>query len=190
MKAAEQVLCEALGYDEARAYCLLLNKRDGELGKEFSYSKRYRLLKSLFELGAVGKIKPEEKDFFSYFLLPPSFLYFGTVDEEIINYLEKIYLDNFRNFFEQDFSQIILKNEKPLILFFLKYFMKESAKIFMDEIKFDSILGKDSDKVIFIRNHKETRRKIGVIDSNFAFEFTDILNKNGCDFIGYIAKNG
>jgi len=74
-KAAQQALSEALGFDEARVYYLFLTKKEKDIEKEFSYSKKYRLLKELFKLGAMGKIKPENQDFFSYILLPPSFLY-------------------------------------------------------------------------------------------------------------------
>ena len=69
LKAAQQALSECLGYDESRSYYFLLTKQDKELEQEFSYSKRYRILKNLFELGAVGKFKPEDQDFFTYLLL-------------------------------------------------------------------------------------------------------------------------
>jgi len=189
-KASQQALSEALGFDEAKAYYLLLNKKKREIEEEFSYSKKYRLLKSLFESGAVGKFKPENQDFFSYFLLPPSFLYFEDVDREIVDYLEKIYLENFKELFEQDFSQIILKDDRPLLLFLLKYFMKESARLAINELEFENILGKDSDKVTLIKSQKETKREFGIIDRNFAFEFVSVMGKKDCNYIGYITKNG
>jgi hypothetical protein len=60
-----------------------------EIEKEFSYSKKYRLMKSLFDHGAVAKFKPEEKDVLNYFLIPPSFLSIDDIDPDIVNYLEK-----------------------------------------------------------------------------------------------------
>ena len=187
-KASQQALSEALGYDEAKVYYLILTKQEKELENEFSYSKRYRLLKSLFELGAVGKIKPEEQDFFSYFLLPPTFLYGKKIDYNIISFLEEIYLENFKDIFEKEFSQIILKDEKVILIFLLKYFMKEEARLDVGEIDLKS-LGKESRKVKIIKNYKETRIKTGIIDKSRAFEFTNITSINSSEYIGYIAKN-
>ncbi|OGJ21215.1 hypothetical protein A3K73_06230 [Candidatus Pacearchaeota archaeon RBG_13_36_9] len=187
-KAAQQALAEVLGYDEARAYYLILTRQEKELESEFSYSKKYRLLKNLFELGAVGKIKPGQQDFFNYFLLPPSFLYFERVDLEIIEVLEKSYLDNFREIFEKEFSQIILKDEKIILLFILKYFMKEGAKLDVGEMDLKS-LGNESKKVRIIKNEGESRRKMGIIDQSRAFEFTNITSMESYEYLGYIAKN-
>lgn len=57
VKAAQLELADILGYDEARAYYLLLKKQETQLESEFSYSKKYRIMKSLFEAGAVAKFK-------------------------------------------------------------------------------------------------------------------------------------
>jgi hypothetical protein len=186
--AAKQALTEALGYDEARAYYLILNKKEQEFEKEFSYSKRYRLLKRLFELGAVGKIKPEEQDFFNYILLPPTFLHSKEVDLEIIEHLSKKYLENFEDVFEKEFSQIIIKDEKVVLLFLLKYFMKDAAKLAVGELDLKS-LGNEGKKVSIVKDYKDPRRKIGIIDKNFAFEFMNMTNKTSSEYIGYIAKN-
>jgi hypothetical protein len=183
-KASQQALSEVLGYDEARIYYLILNKKEQELEKEFSYSKRYRLMKSLFEIEAVGKVKPEEQDFFSYILLPPSFLYFKKIDMEIIEYLEKIYLKNHFEALNKRFSQIILKDEKILLIFLLKYFMKEEARLSIDEFKLD-FLGKKKNMIKITR--RKDRRKIGVIDNKLAFEFVSMFNSN--ENIGYLSTN-
>jgi len=187
-KAAQQVLAEVLGYDEGKVYYLILTKQENELEKEFSYSKKYRLLKSLFELGAVGKIKSEGKDFFSYILLPPTFLYEEKVDKEITEFLEKIYLENYKYIFKRGFSQMILREEKSLLLFLLKYFMKKQARLMMDELD-KSILEGKSRKVCVIKN-KEEKRRIGIIDRNFAFEFVSVLTKRNYEYVGYLASNG
>ena len=84
VKAAKQALCETLGFDEGLVYFLLLMKKEEEIEKEFSYSKKYRIFKALFDLGALGKIRSEEKDYFTYILLPPCFLYTEDVEHEII----------------------------------------------------------------------------------------------------------
>lgn len=185
VKAAEQTLSEVLGYDEGRAYYLLLNKKEQEIEKEFSYSKKYRLMKSLFDLGAMAKIKPGDKDFYSYIILPPTFLYSEKVDKDIIEYLEKIYLENFKEIFNQNFSQFILKDEKILLLFLLKYFMKDEAKLITDELDI-KYLGKLSSKIII--NREGNGRRVGIIDKSLAFDFVSVMNQQGCDYIGYIAR--
>ena len=184
-KAAQQVLSEVLGFDEAKMYYLLLNKKDEEIEKEFSYSKKYRLMKSLFELGAMAKIKQEDKDFFSYILLPPTFLYKEKADKEIIEYLEKIYLENYSEIFNQNFSQLILKDEKVLLIFLLKYFMKDEAKLVIDELD-KEYLGKMSSKITIKR--EDNGRRTGIIDRNLAFEFVSMRNEKNFEYIGYIAR--
>ncbi|MBU0957748.1 MAG: hypothetical protein KKF56_02965 [Nanoarchaeota archaeon] len=186
-KAAKQVLIEILGFDEGCVYFLLLNKDDLVLKKDFSYSKKYRILKKLFESNGVCKIKEQNKDFYSYFLLPPSFLRFEKVDLNIVEYLEKIYLKNFGNIFYKDFSQIILKDDKTLLIFLLKYYMKDKARLLVDNFDIKNILGNDYDNVSFVKNGK-SKRKLGVID-DFAYEFVDVMNQTGFDYIGYLGKN-
>jgi len=186
-QASKQALSDSLGFDEGRAYYLLLLKKEDELKKEFSYSKRYRLLKNLFELGAVGKLKPDEQDFFNYFVLPPSFLYIKEVEKEIIEFLEDIYLKNHSYIINTSFSQIILKNEMNLLLFILKYFMKESARLVGDDKRFKTILGKNLSKIDIIIQ-RSTKRRFGIIDKNFAFDFSEIISKNSHEYIGYMAN--
>lgn len=186
-KASQQALSETLGYDEARAYHLLLIKKEQGLEEEFSYSKKYRLMKNLFELGAVGKIKPEGKDFFAYILLPPTFLYKEKVDIEIIEYLENLYLENFKEIFNQNFSQFILKDKEILLVFLLKYFIRKQTKLIGGGINRD-FWSEGSDKVTIIKNNREIR-KTNIIDENFLFEFTKIFNGRDYEYIGYVSRN-
>lgn len=183
-KASQQALSEILGFDEGQAYYLLLN--NSSLEEEFSYSKKYRLLKSLFNLGAVAKIKPENQEFFNYIPLPPSFLHSTKTDTEIIIFLENIYLRNIYSQLTSNFSQIILKEEKGLLTFLLKYLMKTNAKFLTDDFNL-KFLGINSEKVTIIKR-AETKRKIGIIDNNFSFEFNSLINQNSQDYIGYISN--
>lgn len=185
-KAAQQILSEVLGYDEGKSYFLLLTKRQDELEKEFSYSKRYRILKNLYEFGAVGKFKPNNQEFFNYFIIPPTFLY-DQADVKIIEYLESIYLKNYSDIILNNFSQMMLKDEINLLFFFLKYFMKENAKIKGDKVRLGKVI-KEATNINIIDN-KESKRRIGLIDKNFAFEFVDIPNKNSYESIGYFANS-
>lgn len=184
-KATQHILCEVLGFDEGRTYYLLLTKNKKTLEKEFSYSKGYRMMKSLFLKGVVGKIKEKGKDYFSYVLLPPSFLHFKKVDKKVIRALEKVYLENYKKFFETDFSQIIVKDDRGLILFLLKYVMKEDAKLF--GVKFSlTYLGKNKNKVVI--NDSIGERRKGLIDNRLSFEFSAIRGANSDDYIGYISN--
>jgi hypothetical protein len=189
LKAAQQALSDALGYDEARAYSFLLLKNDAEMEKEFSYSKRYRILKSLFDYGAVGKFKQKDKDFFSYVLLPPSFLYFNeegeSIDKEIVEFLESLYLENHSSLLEQEFSQMMIKDERPLLAFLLKYFMKDSAKMLMQELDMKKIVGDKMRKVTMMKSRDDFKRS-GIIDKNLSFEFVKVPNRSEREYIGYI----
>ena len=191
LKAAQQALSDALGYDEATAYFLLLQKKEQELEKEFSYSKRYRILKSLFDSSAVARFKQKDKDFFSYLLLPPSFMYFGSepVEKQIVEFLESIYLKNYSNLLEQEFSQIMIKDERPLLTFLLKYFMKDSARLLVKELDLKKVLGEKANKVTFLNQADEFKRK-GTIDRKISFDFVSIPKKtdiNSREYIGYLS---
>jgi hypothetical protein len=193
LKAAQQALSDILGYDEATAYFLLLQKQENQLETEFSYSKRYRIMKSLFDSSAVAKFKQKDKDFFSYLVLPPTFLYFGeeSVDKELVEFLESIYFENYAETLEQEFSQIILRDERPLLSFLLRYFMKESAKVVVGELDLRKILGSRMDRVTFGSN-KDAYKRMGIIDRKISFEFVSIPAKNsllGREYIGYLSSD-
>lgn len=183
--ASKQILSEVLGFDQARIYYLLLTNKGKEIDKEYSYSKKYRLMKELFLGGYLGKIKHYKKDFFVYVILPPAFLREKKIELEITNYLEKLYIKNFLHIWNTKFSQLILKNEKGLIAFFLKHIMKEKADINCEYNVLD--LGRtykiDVDKVS-IRN-SEKNRIFGIIDESFEFEFSKVKDYDGENYIGH-----
>ncbi|MBD3247523.1 hypothetical protein GF378_02790 [Candidatus Pacearchaeota archaeon] len=192
-KAAQQILGECLGFDEARAYYLILTNRENEIEKEFSYSKKYRLLKNLFSAGAVGKIKPHDKDFFSYMPLPPVFLREKQkAHPEIIAYLENVYIDNHRHLIQETaFSQVILNEISGFILFLIRKFMQENASISGASITNTHLKNhlRDKEKIskVTIMPSNFKTRHIGIIDSKIGFEFSKIRNKESYDYIGYIA---
>jgi len=188
-KASQQLLYQELGYDSGKAYYFLLTKNFKDFEKEFSYSKRYRLLKELFNCGVIGKIKIESQESFNYFILPPLFLYSKEIDFDIITFLEKIYLKNYSDILLSSFSQVILKSENPLIFFLLKYFMKEEATLTLDKTILNKVLGDNLDKVNILKARTETKRRIGIIDKNFTFEFFDMLNKTSYESFGYIINH-
>ena len=114
--AARQVLSETLGFEGGLIYYLLLTGQEREIEKEFSYSKKYRLMKLLFDKGALGKIKPENKDLFNYFILPPSFVPEG----EVRDYLKELYIKNESLIYKQSFFQVIMKMNVEEFVEFLK----------------------------------------------------------------------
>lgn len=189
MKAAQHALSEELGFDEGRAYFYLLTGKKKEFEQEYSYSKRYRLLKELYENGAVGKIKPSDKDFFSYFLLPPTFLALLGISERILKFLENIYFSKYMTTLDLSFSQIMIKDEKSLVLFLLKYLMKDYAKIITGDIDLMRISGIRREKITIKTYEEKMRRKIGVIDGKIGFELSSIINRDSYDYVGCITNS-
>jgi len=181
-KAAQQVLCEVLGYDEGRLYYTILSKTEPP---EHSYSKRYRILKSLFVQGALAKLKSSEKDFYVYTPLPPSFLHSKKVNSKIIGFLEELYIENFSDLLETPFSQIILRDETGLVSFLLKYLMKNNANLSGTKIS-TNFLGTRSSQVI-INETSRRDKKFGIIDRKFAFELSLVRQRDAYDCVGYIS---
>ena len=177
------MLCEVLGFDEGRIYYAILSKTEEPM--ELSYSKRYRILKSLFVQGAVAKLKTYEKDFYVYVPLPPSFLNSKKINQEIINFLEEMYIQNYYNLLETSFSQIILRDETGLVFFLLKYLMKENANL--SGTKVDPELIKSRKLKVAISNNSREDKKYGVIDGRFAFELSVVRQRDAYDCVGYIA---
>src|SRR3989344_9472255 len=68
--AARHALSESIGYEEAKLYWMILTKQEHAIEKEFSHSRRYRLLKSLFHNGYLAKARKSNKDAVSYVPLP------------------------------------------------------------------------------------------------------------------------
>src|SRR3989338_8013304 len=182
--ASQHVLSELLGYDEGRAYYFILNCKDEHLKKEYSYSKRYRILKDLFEKGVTGKLKQEGKDFYIYFPLPPTFLRLHNINNEVVEYLEGLYLKNYRNIYNAEFLHIMLKEDNGLILFFLKYLVKNYAKI----LTYESTLNKyiDSENIEIRVNCSNGNKKSGVIDGLIGFEINCIIDKKSNKYMGCI----
>jgi hypothetical protein len=192
-KAAQQILGESLGFDEGRAYYLILLKKDKDIEKEFSYSKKYRLLKNLFDSGAIGKIKPHDKDFFSYIPLPPSFLDAKKVPNSIVLFLEGLYIENHKSLLQSTkFSQIILKDLRGFVLFLLKHIMNNEANILGTEITPEHLKSylEDKEKInsITINSSGFENRHLGIIDNAIGFEFLRIRGRKSYDYIGYITS--
>jgi hypothetical protein len=216
-RASLNALCDYLGYEEGKVYFDMLIKK--EMSEEYSHSKSYRLLKSLFDLGAAAKIK--EKDISVYVPLPPTFLIEEVKDAKIIDYLEKIYLKNHLDIFQDKYLQISLKGafQESLVIFLIKHLMKKSALIIsggvVDYNYFRANLDKDKlDKISYFcrKDYSETvpsnaniirvdpvkisNRRIILIDGRLLIELLKLPNIDSVNhpektvYIGYLlSKN-
>jgi hypothetical protein len=84
----------------------------------------------------------------------------------------------------------MIKDEKPILAFLLKYFMKESAKLFVQELDLKRIIGSNSSKITMM-NNKNNEKRMGTIDKRISFEFVSIPAKNNLlarEYIGYFSR--
>lgn len=144
-KLTRQYFCENLGFEEGMFYFNMIINNEEFSKKNYSRSKKYRLLKKLYEEGAIAKIGNDSENI-KFLPLPPPFLSKNTIDKEVIGHIEKIYLAHQYNKLLEDLNKkaclhISIRGHKnnSLILFLLKYYMKKSAIILMggtDEFEF------------------------------------------------------
>ena len=186
-KASQHALSETLGYDEGKAYYYLLTKQEKKLEIEYSYSKRYRLLKNLYIKGVVGKQKSEDRDLFYYFILPPSFLYFCNTNTSSILWLESLYEKYHSQLFKKEYLQMTAKDLNGFILYLLRHGMKKNASIQMDNTKISNMLGKDITNISFIEPPKYTRRVMGIIDKNIVFDFSRVTSRKEPYYVGFLS---
>ncbi len=140
--ATKQVIIEELGYDKGRMYFFLLTKENKSIEDDFSYSKKYRLFREMYKDGLIGKIKPEGKDFYKYFLLPQIF----GEDEEIKEFQKRNYFKNESLIYEGGFFQIIMKmNVEDFVKFMKESGIKDGEKL---DISFSKVRTKDGHEFI------------------------------------------
>lgn len=187
-KAALQMLCELLGYDEGRAYYLLLTNQGALFEQEFSHSKRYRITSSLFKTGMMGKVKYSDKNVFQYTLLPVSIFRLTGADLDLLSFLEEVYAKHHKNLFNATFSQWMLKDERGLIIFMLKYIMQDAAQLVSDDSTSFNKAGIDTERITLKPMLRGTRRRFGIIDKSIAFDFSPFAECNSIAAIGYIAR--
>ncbi|MEM4330849.1 MAG: hypothetical protein QW273_02475 [Candidatus Pacearchaeota archaeon] len=180
-------LKEGFENDEIKLYFSLLTENYELLEKEFSRSRKYRVMKRLFDRGVLIKIKWIDDENFKYFALPPTFLYID--DEGIkknIKKIEKIFLKKI-NLEEFKFVNINVKNEKPFLILLLNNLVNNNASLVLPrDYKFPFEL---IEKKNLISYKKETENYFkGIIDEKIFFEFFEIpTDLNGeREFYGYI----
>ena len=59
--AAKERIYDSLGFDEGKMYFAYLNGISESVEKEFSHSKKYRVLRELYKQGAVAKCRSQGK---------------------------------------------------------------------------------------------------------------------------------
>ena len=184
--AAKENLYNVLGFEEGNFYFSYITGNKDIANNGVSYSKKYRLLKELFEIGAVAKCKLTSKDSFSYFFLPPSCIINNGCGEKIMNYLENIYLKNFFNQWK-GFIELTVKNENSLIGFIINKFTEKIAEINVNNEIIDKIINEDVKKVIKIKEQTLTKNNTGQIDNKIYFEFMKPFDDFSKETVGYIA---
>src|SRR3989344_9263622 len=133
---------------------MILTKQEHAIEKEFSHSKRYRLLKSLFHNGYLAKARKSNKDAVSYVLLPPSALRFSNVEEQLVAYLEECYASEHVSLFRDSFTSLVLKDERGLALFAVLSLAKANAHIAVrDHAQLERFAQKKLKSLIAISSH-------------------------------------
>lgn len=182
-RAAEHYLIENLGYDEGRFYYAYLTGREKQIEREYSYSKRYRILKNLFALGVIAKYKDQQRDNYTYKILPP---YFETVlKNQIINFLSETYTKFHGNNKNFEKAQFIVCGDLPILTFFIKHKMKKEAVIIVDRKEIEKKLKENFGDTVEIRTNENQQRIIGMLDNVIFFEFVRISGSAREELIGY-----
>src|SRR3989344_5536411 len=191
-RLALQSLSNFLGYDEGKLYFEIINKIDTPAKTEHSHSKKYRILKKLQELSVIAKIG-SDIDSTRYFPMPPTFVADNKIDKIILNHLEDIYLkkhylDLLKILNNKQMIYISFKGLKnnSLILFLLKYFMKDYAIILMggpaklNKIKYfyreDYFTENLSLQTHKLKSSKIGNKRLALIDGNILIEFLKFPN--------------
>jgi hypothetical protein len=214
-KAAVQVLCDYLGYDEGRHYFNLLHKK--ELNGEHSHSKTYRIFQSLYKAGAIIKLKnlKENKETITYAPLPPTFLY-GKVNGDfngLISDLEEVYLNNYRRLFENNYFEISASHNTRIDLFLIKHMMEKYSLLILgsgEDIPFfkkylklekfrkikclcrDDYINKPCEGLKAIPGHLIGNRRLIIVDGKIVLEMLKLPNsRSSLDseinrYVGYL----
>jgi len=87
----------------------------------------------------------------------------------------------------EDSSQLILSNNKCLLIFMLKYFMKDTAKVTGDsrQLSLEKFIGRKAEKVTLVGKDESKFR--GTIDKSISFDFVTIPDLEEKKYIGYIS---
>ena len=126
--AAKERIYDALGFDEGKMYFAYLKGISEKAEKEFSYSKKYRVLRKLYKKGAVAKCRSQDKENFTYLILPPGCILKQNNKDKVIQFLEELYYQNF-SFQWKGFLEISISKDEPLIVSLLKEFTEDTAEI-------------------------------------------------------------
>ena len=184
--AAKERLYNALGFDEGKMYFAYLMGISESIEKEFSYSKKYRVLKELYKQGAVAKCKTQNKENFSYFVLPPSCILKYENKDKVSQFLEDLYYQEF-DWQWKGFLEITVSKDEPLIIALLKQFTEKTSEVITDRNFKEQMHNELSHEGITIKESYKSKKKAGRIDNKIFFEFTKPFDDFSEESSGYIA---
>ena len=184
--AAKERLYDSLGFDEGKMYFAYLNGKLELVKKDFSYSKKYRVLRELYKQGAVAKCRSQDKENFTYLILPPTCILKQNNKDKITQFLEELYYQNF-SFQWKGFLEIIVSKDDQLIVSLLKQFIENTAEIIADRNLKERVHSALAHEGIIIKEAYASKKKAGRIDNKIFFEFTKPFDDFSEESSGYIA---
>ncbi len=184
--AAKERLYGTLGFDEGKLYFAYLNGVSESIEKEFSYSKRYRVLRELYKQGAVAKCRAQDKENFTYYILPPACILRQNNKDKVIQFLEELYYAQFSEQWK-GFLEITVSKEEPLIVALLKKFTEKTAEIIADRLLKERMRSESMHEGIIIKESYASKKNAGRIDNKIFFEFTKPFDDFSEESSGYVA---
>ncbi len=184
--AAKERLYDSLGFDEGRMYFAYLKGISEKVEKEFSYSKKYRVLRELYKQGAVAKCRSQDKESFTYLILPPTCILKQNNKDKVNQFLEELYYQNF-SFQWKGFLEVTVSKDDQLIVSLLKQFMENTAEIIADKNLKEQVNSALMHEGVIIKEAYASKKKAGRIDNKIFFEFTKPFDEFSDESSGYIA---
>lgn len=184
--SAKERLYDALGFDEGKMYFAYLSGVQETIEKEFSYSKKYRVLRELYKKGAVAKCRAQDKENFTYIILPPACILRQNNKDKVIQLLEELYYQNFA-WQWKGFLEITVSKEEPLIVALLKKFTEKTAEIIAGRVLREQVHSGLVHEGIVVKESYTSKKNAGRIDNKIFFEFTKPFDDFSEESLGYVA---
>jgi len=184
--AAKERIYDSLGFDEGKMYFAYLKGISESVEKEFSHSKKYRVLRELYKQGAVAKCRSQDKENFTYLILPPTCIIKQDSKDKVIQFLEELYYRNF-SYQWKGFLEVTVSKDDQLIVSLLKQFVENTAEIIADRNLKEQVRSELAHEGIIIKEAYASKKKAGRIDNKIFFEFTKPFDDFSEESSGYIA---
>jgi len=184
--AAKERIYDSLGFDEGKMYFAYLKGISESVEKEFSYSKKYRVLRELYKQGAVAKCRAQDKENFTYLILPPACIIKQCRKDKVAQFLEDMYYAQFSGQWK-GFLEITVSKEEPLIVSILKEFTENTAEIVAGRVLKEQMRSELVHAGIAVKEAYTSKKNAGRIDNKIFFEFTRPFDDFSEESSGYIA---